>query len=152
MSNKSFHRGAKCIHRPRRKRRGNPLYPCIDDTCALHDGHRDDRRDTFVCVYSAAACNPRNKIQKNGRRMQKRRDGDVERMRRERFRARASCARAINMRPAVPADSRKTRFFFSPATRNRWWAWCDVHVTPIKLHTTRSASFLVMRVFSNEHN
>jgi len=151
MSNKSFHRGAKCIHRPRRKRRGNPLYPCIDDTCALHDGHRDDLRDTFVCVYSAVASNPRNKIQKNERRMRKRRDGDVERMRCERFRARASCARAINMRPTVP-DSRKTRFFFprQRGTDDEPDATCALRGSDKIAHEIRLVS--VMRVFSNEHN
>lgn len=151
MSNKSFHQSAKCIHRPRRERRDNPLYPCIGDTCVIHGGHRDDRRDTFVCVYSAAACNPRNKIQKNGRRMRKRRDVDVERMRCERFRARASCARARLICVRLRRRTHEKRDFFSPPDNAEpmMSPMRRAHYTaPIKLH----ASFLVMRVFSNVHN
>lgn len=122
MSNKSFRRGAK-VHRSARgggASSGNLLYLCASATRA-----HICRDSALVCVHSA----PRNKMQKNERRMSKGADVFFERF----FFPSPGASHAINMRPSCRRTREKRR---SPRRHGAHDDARRVHyAATIKLHT-----------------
>lgn len=137
MSNKSFRRGAKCIHRPEGRRIvGQP-------SLSVHRRHvritrRAYREETvairaFACVRTQpAAIENTEKRATNVKR--------DRRIRRERFRA----SRMINMRLSYRQTREKRKLPRDAGPHDDGNPTCASRL-PIKLHTRGSTAFLVMR-------